>query len=70
MFVPMNALDKAIDILGGVQATADKFGMTNMGIRQWKVRGIPLARCLALSDMIGGAVTFEELRQYNSDIII
>ena len=62
MFATMSALEKAIDILGGVQATADKFGLSYMAIRQWREREVPVKHCISLERMTDGAVTCEELR--------
>ncbi len=58
----MSALDKAIDILGGVQATADHFNLTDMAVRQWRDREIPGKHCIAIERLTNGAVTCFDLR--------
>ena len=49
----MSALEKAIDILGGVQATAEKFEISYMAVRQWRgpKRKIPAKHCVTLEKL-------------------
>ncbi|WP_082823554.1 MULTISPECIES: helix-turn-helix domain-containing protein [unclassified Rhodanobacter] len=62
----MNALDKAIDHAGGVTALAEKLGVRQSVVSNWRTRGasprVPAARCIAIEQATGGAVTRHDLR--------
>lgn len=59
-----SALDRALEALGGVSATAATLGVKPPTVHQWKAgeRPIPLERALAIERATNGAVTCEELR--------
>lgn len=59
----MQALDKAVSILGGVSSTASLLGVVQGAVSNWKKRKrVPASRCLAIEQATGGAVTRYELR--------
>jgi DNA-binding transcriptional regulator YdaS (Cro superfamily) len=62
----MNALDKAIFLAGGVTALAEKLGVRQSVVSNWKTRGsnprVPAERCIAIEQATDGAVTRQELR--------
>lgn len=59
----MNALDLAIDHLGGVGKLAAAIGLRQNVVGNWKLRGqVPAERCLAIEQATGGQVTRHDLR--------
>lgn len=62
----MNALDKAIDHAGGVTALAEKLGVRQSVVSNWRTRGVsprvPAERCIAIEQATKGAVTRHDLR--------
>lgn len=62
----MNPLDKAIEHAGGVTALAEKLGVRQSVVSNWRTRGasprVPAERCIAIEHATGGAVTRQELR--------
>lgn len=61
---PKEALDAAIDILGGVTAAARKLPKVKgyQVIQQWRSAGVPIEHCPAIEKATNGAVTRYELR--------
>jgi DNA-binding transcriptional regulator YdaS (Cro superfamily) len=59
---PIAPIDRAIAILGSQQALADALGIRSPSVSEWKLRSVPAARCLAIEQATGGAVTRYELR--------
>jgi DNA-binding transcriptional regulator YdaS (Cro superfamily) len=59
---PMDALQKAIELLGSQVALAKALGVTPMAVSQWKDRGIPAERCPDIERVTNGAVRREDLR--------
>lgn len=57
------ALEKAIDLLGGMQAAARAIGVSPQRIFNWKQRGrVPADACPAIEKATNGAVRCEDLR--------
>lgn len=57
----MDATTKAIDLLGGVVATASAFGVSKAAVSNWKKRGIPVEHCPTIERLTEGKVTCEQL---------
>lgn len=58
----MDALNEAIKSLGSQAALAKAMGVTPMAVSQWKSRGVPAERVLALEAATGGRVLRHEIR--------
>ena len=62
----MKPLDKAIEHAGGVTALADKLGVRQSVVSNWKTRGddpkVPAERCIDVERATDGVVTRYELR--------
>lgn len=62
----MDPLDKAITHAGGVTALAEKLGVRQSVVSNWKNRGdtprVPAERCIAIENATGGEVTRYDLR--------
>jgi DNA-binding transcriptional regulator YdaS (Cro superfamily) len=62
----MNPLDKAINHAGGVTALAEKLGVRQSVVSNWRTRGddprVPAERCIAIEQATLGEVTRYELR--------
>lgn len=62
----MNPLDKAINHAGGVTALAEKLGVRQSVVSNWRTRGddprAPAERCIAIEQATDGVVTRYELR--------
>lgn len=59
----MNALDLAIQIVGGVTKLATAIGQRQNVVSNWKARGrVPAEHCAAIEVATGGEVTRAELR--------
>jgi DNA-binding transcriptional regulator YdaS (Cro superfamily) len=58
------ALEKATEIVGSMQALAEKLGVTKGAVGQWKLPGrrIPAEHCPAIERLTDGAVRCELLR--------
>lgn len=59
----MDALSKAIDLLGGVVATATALGVSKAVVSNWKKRGVPAEHCPTLERLTDGQVRCEQLNQ-------
>lgn len=57
--VPLN---RVIEQLGGVNATANAFGVTRQTVWNWKKRRVPAEKCLPLCEAVGHTVSPKELR--------
>ena len=59
----MNALDKAIEEMGGVGKLATAIGLRQNVVGNWRMRGqVPAERCVAIEKATAGAVTRHDLR--------
>ena len=59
----MNALDRAVEIIGSQQRVADAVGVKSaMAVSQWYKRGVPAERVLSIYHATRGAVTPHDLR--------
>lgn len=59
----MNALNRAVEIAGGVSALADSIGFSQSGVSNWRARGsVPVEHCAAIEQATAGAVTRRDLR--------
>lgn len=61
-------LDKAADALGGAAELALILGVTAQAISNWKGRGVPIERCLAIERATAGSVSRRDLREDWPDI--
>lgn len=61
---PTEALNKAVSIVGSMQAMADELGITKGAIGQWKEEGrqVPSDHCPAIERLTSGQVRCEQLR--------
>jgi DNA-binding transcriptional regulator YdaS (Cro superfamily) len=62
----MSPLDKAIEYAGGVTALAEKLGVRQSVVSNWRTRGdeprAPAERCIAIEAATDGVVTRYDLR--------
>lgn len=58
----MNAIDRAIDLLGNQTKLAEALGVSPMAVTQWKRRGVPAERCVPIEEATSGEVTRYDLR--------
>lgn len=59
----MNALDRAIEHMGGVGKLAVAIGLRQNVVGNWRLRGqVPAERCVAVEKATAGAVTRHDLR--------
>ena len=56
------AVQKAIQLLGGYAETARRFQISRAAVHQWSHRGVPANRAHILANLVGQQVTPEELR--------
>jgi DNA-binding transcriptional regulator YdaS (Cro superfamily) len=58
------ALEQASEIVGSMQALAEKLGVTKSAVGQWKLPGrrVPAEHCPAIERLTGGLVRCELLR--------
>jgi len=61
-------IDRAADALGGTAKLAAALGVTVQAISNWKERGVPIERCVAIEQATNGTVTRRELRSDWLDI--
>jgi DNA-binding transcriptional regulator YdaS (Cro superfamily) len=61
---PEQALDKASEIVGSMQALGEELGVTKGAVGQWKLPGrrVPAEHCPAIERLTHGAVRCEVLR--------
>jgi DNA-binding transcriptional regulator YdaS (Cro superfamily) len=61
---PDEALDKAVSLVGSMQALAEHVGVTKGAVSQWKTDGrrIPAEHCPTIERLTNREVTCEELR--------
>lgn len=61
---PEQALDTASEIIGSMQALAEKLGVTKGAVGQWKLPGrrVPAEHCPAIERLTHGQVRCEILR--------
>lgn len=57
-----NTPSEIVDRLGGTAAVAKMCDVRQASVSEWRKRGIPVTRCLALEAACGGAVTRYEMR--------
>lgn len=55
------AIERAIDAAGGLSALASALGIKPQVINNWRTRGVPATRAIAIEQAIGGAVSRHEL---------
>lgn len=61
--VSMQGLDKAIEVAGSVEKLADKLGLYQGAVSNWRMRKqIPAERCHDIVRVTNGAVSLHELR--------
>lgn len=59
----MNAIDRAIEIVGGQSELSRCCGVKPQAVQQWKASGrVPATRVLVVERATGGKVTRHELR--------
>lgn len=57
----MDAINKAIDLLGGVVATANALGVKKAAVSNWRRRGIPAEYCPTIERLTARKVRCEDL---------
>lgn len=57
----MEVLERAIEAAGDLKTLADRLGCTPQVVSNWRARGIPPTRALAIERATGGAVTRHEV---------
>lgn len=60
--MPMEALERAIEVAGGLSALAVAIGSTPQVVQNWRKRGVPPERCADVERATGGKVTRADLR--------
>lgn len=58
----MNALDKAIEVAGSLTELARRIHANTNQVSNWRSRGVPIDKCLAVESAVNGAVTRKDLR--------
>jgi DNA-binding transcriptional regulator YdaS (Cro superfamily) len=58
----LSPLDRAITYVGSQKALADALGIRSPSISEWRQRGVPAGRCVAIERATQGLVTRKELR--------
>lgn len=59
----MDALLKAVEVVGGVSRLAEMVGVSSSAPSMWKARGrVPVEHCAAIERATAGAVTRRDLR--------
>lgn len=63
----MNALERAIKHVGGVTRMAEKLGLGQSVVSNWKLRGkpdgrVPAKHCIAVEEATSGKISRHELR--------
>jgi DNA-binding transcriptional regulator YdaS (Cro superfamily) len=61
-------IDQAADILDGAGKLAALLGVSAQAISNWKERGVPIDRCLAIERATDGKIGRRELREDWADI--
>lgn len=61
-------VDRAADAVGGAAKLATILGVSAQAISNWKERGVPIERCMAIETATGGTVTRRDLRADWKDI--
>lgn len=56
------AIERACDAMGGATKLAARLGVSLQVVGNWKERGVPIERCVAIEQATGGAVTRRDLR--------
>lgn len=62
MAYPFHPLDVAAQAVGGREAFATALGVTVAALGNWKARGVPVQRCVAIERLAAGTVTRRDLR--------
>lgn len=62
MQVALHPLDLVVRELGGRGALAAALGVSLAALGNWKSRGVPIQRCVAIERLSGGVVTRRDLR--------
>lgn len=57
-----NPIDLASAAVGGASELAKLLGVSAQAISNWKERGVPIDRCVAIERATGGLVTRKDLR--------
>lgn len=55
-------IDRACDVVGGGAKLAAVLNVSAQAISNWKERGVPLERCMAIELATNGAITRRDLR--------
>lgn len=55
-------VDRAADAVGGASNLAAALGVSVQAVSNWKERGVPIERCVALEQLSGATVTRKDLR--------
>lgn len=55
-------IELAADAVGGASKLADLIGVSIQTLSNWRGRGIPIERCVAIEQACGGVITRRDLR--------
>ena len=58
----MNPVDKSISSVGGLSELSSILGVAPQVVTNWRVRGVPVERCIDLEKATDGAVRCEDIR--------
>lgn len=58
----MKPLDRAISICGSQAELSKRLGLFPQYVNNWRRRGVPAERCIAIEEATGGKVTRYDLR--------
>lgn len=61
-------LDRAARYIGGRLLLAERLGVTPAAIGNWKVRGVPIEKCVPIERLCPGVVERKDLRDDWQDI--
>lgn len=65
----MNAIDKAIELAGGVTELARIINARPNQVSNWRTRGVPVDKCVAIENAVNRAVTRRDLRPHDWQLI-
>ena len=57
-----SAFTKALAMIGGVKALAQKLGISEQAVHKWDEDKVPVTRAIAIEGLTQGQVTREDLR--------
>lgn len=61
-------IERAGDVVGSLSKLASILGVSVQVVSNWRERGVPIERCVAIENATGGAITRRDLRPDWRDI--